>query len=101
MSTSVHNLLTNCDRKGVKEVFIFSDGCVGQNKNSTMATMLLYLINNCQSIEEISLRYFCSFHGQSEGDSAHSAIAFAMNQVENIQVPSQLEPIIRLARKKP
>lgn len=40
MSTSVHNFLTNCDRNGVKEVLIFRDGCVGQNENSTMATML-------------------------------------------------------------
>lgn len=101
MSTSVHYFLTNCDRRGVKEVCMFSDGCVGQNKNSTMAAMLLYVISNSESIEEISLRYFCSFHGQSEGDSVHSAIAFAMNQVGNIYVPSQLEPIIRLARKKP
>ncbi|CAG4989572.1 unnamed protein product [Parnassius apollo] len=101
ISTCVYYFLTNCDRKSVKEVFLFCDGCSGQNKNSVMAAMLLYLINNCESIEEISLRYFCSFHGQSEGDSVHSAIAFAMAKAGNVFVPCQLEPIIRLARKNP
>lgn len=95
------NFLTDCDNKGVKEVFSFCDGFSGQNKNSVMAANLLYFINTSKSVEEISSRYICPFHGQSEGDSVHSAIAYAMSQAGNIFVPCQLEPILRLARRKP
>ncbi|CAH1112741.1 unnamed protein product [Psylliodes chrysocephalus] len=79
---------------------LFSDGCSGQNKNSITATMLLCTVANSKNIEEISLRFFESFHGQNEEDSAHSAISTALTTAGDIFVPSQLHPIIRLARRK-
>lgn len=101
ISTAVFNFLTHYDAQGVKKVYLFSDGCQGQNKNSVMASMLLYFMMNSESVEEISLRFFCPSHGQSEGDSVHSAVSYAMSKAGNIYVPSQLVPIIRLARKDP
>lgn len=62
--------------------------------------MLLYTVANSKTIEEISLRFFESFHGQNEGDSAHSAISRALATAGDIFVPSQLCPIVRLARRK-
>lgn len=69
ITTCVYKALTDLDDKGAKIVSLFSDGCSGQNKNSIMAAMLLYTVNNSTNIETISLRFFESFHGQNEGDS--------------------------------
>lgn len=62
--------------------------------------MLLYTINNSTNLKEISLRYFETNHGQSEGDSAHSTISTAISKAGNVYVPSQLLPIFRLARSQ-
>nr|CAH7765065.1 unnamed protein product [Callosobruchus chinensis] len=65
-----------------------------------MAAMLLYSVGKFESIERISLRFFESNHGQSEGDSAHSAIGTAISQAGDVFVPSQLFPIFQLARRQ-
>ena len=100
ISTAVFMSLADYDQKGIKSVYLFSDGCPGQNKNTIMPTMMLYMINRSSNIEEISLRFFESFHGQSEGDSAHSAINSALERAGDIFVPSQLSTIIKMARRK-
>lgn len=46
------------------------------------------------------MRFFETNHGQSEGDSAHSAISSAIESGGDIFVPSQLHPIMKLARRK-
>lgn len=71
-----------------------------QNKNWVVATMLLYTIANTSNIEDISLFFFESFHGQNEGDSAHSAVSTTLVNAGDLFIPSQLYPVIRLARRK-
>lgn len=100
ISTAVYKALKFYDEQGCTSAHLFSDGCTGQNKNSIIATMMLYTINNSTNLREISLRYFESYHGQSEGDSAHSTISSALSRAGNVYVPSQLIPIFRLARSK-
>lgn len=100
ISTAIHMVLKEHDKNGLKKAFLFSDGCPGQNKNTIMVAMLLHLINSSSNLNEVSLRYFESFHGQSEGDSAHSAITTAIKQAGDVFVPSQLAPIFSLARRK-
>lgn len=84
----------------LRKAYLFSDGCGGQNKNSIIATTLLYIINNSTNLEEVSLRFFAPHHGQNEGDSAHSAISNAVKKAGDIMVPSQLIPVFRLARRQ-
>lgn len=101
ISSCIYKALSAYDTKNiVKSVALFSDGCSGQNKNSITAAMLLYTVANSRHIEKISIRFFESFHGQNEGDSAHSAISTALTTAGDIFVPSQLYPIVRLARRK-
>lgn len=100
IATAVYKTLQHYDSKCVTLVSLFSDGCRGQNKNSVVDAMLLYAVVNSSSIAEISLRYFESFHGQNEGDSAHRAISSAVAHSGNVYIPSQLHPIFRLARSK-
>ena len=99
IATCVFKALDFYNSTGIKNVSLYSDGCTGQNKNSIMATMLLYVVASCVNIEEISLRFFESFHGQNEGDSAHSAISYAIKQGGDLFVPSQLSPVFKLARR--
>lgn len=99
VGTAVHLALTEYDKQGVTCANLFADGCTGQNKNSIIPAMLLYTLYNSNNLEKVSLRYFETSHGQSEGDSAHSAITTAMKNVGQVSVPSQLIPIFKLARK--
>ncbi|CAH1997201.1 unnamed protein product [Acanthoscelides obtectus] len=72
---------------------------VATAKTRIVASMLLHSISKFPTIEEISLRFFETNHGQSEGDSAHSAISRAISKAGNVFLPSQLYPIISLARR--
>ncbi len=70
-------------------------------KNSILPTMVLSFMERSVSINSFTIHFFETNHGQSEGDSMHSTIERAMNQVSEIMVPSQLAPILRMARKEP
>lgn len=99
IATTVYKALQNYDRAGVKKVNLFCNGCSGQNKNSIIATIILYVVNTATNIESISLRYFEAFHGQNEGDTCHSTISTALSTAGNVFVPIQLLPIFSLARR--
>lgn len=100
ISTCLYKYLMTLDLNNIEEVFLFSDGCSGQNKNSAIATMLLHVVLTSKNIRMISLRFFEPYHGQNEGDSAHSAIQTSISAAGDLFVPSQLIPVIRLARHK-
>lgn len=101
ISSCVFRTLQIYDSKThIKSVALFADGCSGQNKNSIIVTMLLYAVAMTSNIQDISLYFFESFHGQNEGDSAHSAVGTALSSAGDIFIPAQLYPIIRLARRK-
>ncbi|CAG9768645.1 unnamed protein product [Ceutorhynchus assimilis] len=87
--------------KGVHTIELFCDGCYGQNKNSVVASMLLYSLAKYNTIKNITLKFFETNHGQNEGDSAHSAIGYALAHSGDLFVPSQLYPVIRGARTQP
>ena len=94
ISTCLYKYLNFLDEKGIKNVSLFSDGCTGQNKNSIVTSMLLHVVSTSKNIETISLNFF-----ESEGDSAHSAIEHAIKKCVKLFVPSQLSPVVRLARR--
>lgn len=101
IATAVFKTLKKYDEeKKIKSAYLFADGCGGQNKNSIMATALFYTVLNCENLKEISLRFFSPNHGQNEGDSAHSAINYAVKKAGDLFTPSQLVPVFRLARQK-
>ena len=99
ISTSVHTALKFYDSKGIEKAYLFADGCSGQIKISFTPSMMLYTVINSKNLE-ISLRSFETNHGQSEGDSAHSTIGHALNNAGDLSVPSQIFPVVSLARPK-
>ncbi|CAG9765951.1 unnamed protein product [Ceutorhynchus assimilis] len=100
IATCVYNALQFYDSKGIKVASLYSDGCSGQNKNNIMATMLLYTVLHSTNLDEISLKFFETSHGQNEGDSVHSCISYAIKHSGNLFIPSQLYPVFKLARRK-
>lgn len=76
IATCVFKDISEYINKSVKSIQLYSDGYYGQNKNSIMAFMLLYALHKNTTIQEISLIFFGTNHGQNEGDSVHSAINY-------------------------
>ena len=98
MSTGVAEVLKFYDDKGVKKAYLFADGCGGQNKNSIFPAMMLHIVLHSKNLKQVSLRYFVTSHGQSEGDSVHSAVTHAIKNSGDVFQTVQLETIIQSAR---
>ena len=73
IASHVNVFLQRMDDLGFKEVSLFSDGCCGQNKNSIVPTMMLSFVQS-KSVKSVTLYFFETRHGQSEGDSMHSVM---------------------------
>ncbi len=101
IASHLYNFLLEADSDGIEEVALFADGCAGQNKNSSIPSMMLRFVNNAKNVKQITMYYFETAHGQSEGDSAHSTIERALKRAGEICLPSQLAAVIRLARITP
>ena len=99
ISSYLLDFLKQQDEKGVSEVTLFSDGCVGQNKNTITITALLYFIQNARSVQNVAVYFFVTDHGQSEGDSMHSTIERRVRSLPELFLPSQLATTIQMARK--
>lgn len=98
IASCVYIHLQELDKSRYKNVNLFADGCPGQNKNTIVASMLLHFIRTSKYIQEVSLRFFETNHGQNEGDSCHSAISSAVGAEGEILVPSKLPSVIVKAR---
>lgn len=98
IASCVFSFLQRLDETKHIKANLFADGCPGQNKNTIIACMLLYFVRESKNVNEVSLRFFETTHGQNEGDSAHSAISTAVDDTGEILVPSMMPSIIEKAR---
>lgn len=88
------------DQPNKKSVYMMSDSCGGQNKNSIFAAMCLYLIQTHPTLEKIRHSFFEPGHSEMECDSIHSKIEKKSKHVP-VYVPEGWAQIIRMARNKP
>lgn len=79
-------------------VYMFSDSCGGQNRNSNMCAMLLYAVQKLD-IPLITHNFFESGHSVIECDSVHAHIEHAARHV-NIFDPSGWYTAVQMASKK-
>ncbi|KAF2896723.1 hypothetical protein ILUMI_09452 [Ignelater luminosus] len=63
---------TNLD--GAIEILLYSDNCVGQQKNRYILSMYIYALLTFQNIKSITHKFLIVGHTQNEGDNAHSLI---------------------------
>lgn len=99
IASSLYDFLTKKDQEGAKEVNLFCDGCPGQNKNSILPGMLHCFLRHSSSIHTVTVYFFETNHGQSEGDSMHSVIERKLRKMGDIFLPAQLAVLMQLARK--
>lgn len=98
ISTCIYKFLQEMDADGKEQVTLFCDGCVGQNKNSVLHSMIFYTLQKATNLKKVSVNYFETNHGQSEGDCMHSVIERKVKRQPEIMVPSQLATIVQMAR---
>ena len=101
IASNLYSYLTVVDGEKKKEVALFCDGCRGQNKNSILPAMLMRFVKHAKSITSVTVSYFATNHGQSEGDAMHSTIERAMKNFGDIFLPAQLAALIKLSRRNP
>ena len=101
IASNLFNYLSILDEQRKEEVSLFSDGCIGQNKNCILPAMLMYFLAESLSVTKITLYYFETSHGQSEGESIHSTIERALKNTGDLFLPCQLAMLILGARKNP
>ena len=106
IASCLNKLLEGLEKEKKKHVFLFSDSCIGQNKNSIVVSCFMRFLETSQSIETITMRYFEPEHGQNSGDSMHSACEREVRQTAKVEgavhIPSHLVPCLaRACTKKP
>nr|CAH7748739.1 unnamed protein product [Callosobruchus chinensis] len=94
IATCVFKAIEEYSQRGIKIIHLYCDGCYGQNKNSVVASMLLYTLSKFPKIEEICLRFFETNHERMR------EIRPIVPSVTLYLTPNQLYPVIRFARSK-
>lgn len=89
-------ILTKMKEK--EDIILYSDGCTGQNRNSTLSNALLNLCmtHNITVIQ----KYLQKGHTQMEVDSMHSKIEKKLKN-RAINVPADYVRVCKIARKHP
>jgi hypothetical protein len=76
------NSLSPC----TEQVTLFSDSCIGQNRNKFVASALLHAVCTSTYLEVVNYIFLEPEHTQMECDSMHSAMEYAKRKT-NIYVP--------------
>lgn len=84
----------------IKHVCLYSDSCIGQNRNRYMALALLHTLCEERGVnfDIIDHKFLESGHTYMEVDSMHAACEHA-KRYTNIYVPSQWDTILQMARR--
>ena len=83
-----------------KNVILFSDTCGGQNQNQYVATMLMHVAENHETIETLDHIFMVQGHSHMEVDNMHSAIERKSGGLQ-IYEPYGWEVVACIARKNP
>ena len=85
----------------VTTVILWSDGCCYQNRNSQLASAILYFLrsNKKPHLEEVHQKFLTKGHTQMEVDSMHAAIETASAKIE-LSTPPEWVTIMKSARPK-
>lgn len=85
----------------IRKVVMYSDTCGGQNKNSHLAAMFTYLMQENTALSEINHKFLVAGHTRMECDADHSLIEKQKKKTEAPVVhPHDWATLIRCASKK-
>ncbi|KAG8173504.1 hypothetical protein JTE90_027253 [Oedothorax gibbosus] len=98
IASCLYNYIMSYTNK--KSVYMMSDSCGGQSKNSIFAAMCLHLVQIHPTVKKIWHSFFQPGHSEMECDSIHSKIEKKSKNV-SVYVPEGWAQIIRKARHNP
>ena len=79
VGSSVVKFLRHPDYRNAEQIVIWADNCVGQLKNWTMFSAMVYEVNNYYSnVSKVSIKYFEKGHTVMSADSYHHQVEKAM-----------------------
>ena len=85
------------------KIVLFSDSCIGQNKNSVVIASFINFLETSRSTVEIVINYFEPGHGQNSGDSIHATCEREIRETSQVEgavhVPSHIVPCLARACK--
>lgn len=81
------------------DYILWADNCTGQNKNWTLYTALVQVVNQESGPNSITLKYLTKGHTHMSADSAHGCIEKRLKKVGNVYDFEQLNEVIRDSRK--
>ena len=88
--------------RDTKKITMWLDNCSGQNKNWTLYTMMLFIVNSPNyDVEEIHLKYFEPGHTFMASDAAHGRIEKQMRKTRKIYDFRDFVETIKQAKCEP
>ncbi|KAK3922735.1 Ras-related protein Rab-20 [Frankliniella fusca] len=79
----------------VRHIYLFSDCCSGQNRNSIVAAMLLAVMETHATVKKIDHIFSVPGHTRMECDAKHSRMEHQKAKSGLISVPSQWYEVVR------
>jgi len=70
--------------RDIKNVVFYVDNCGAQNKNWTLFTALISLVNSAGGPQTVTLRYLEKGHTFMSADSYHASVESAMRKMKNV-----------------
>lgn len=90
------------DNKTLKNLILWSDSCVPQNRNSFMSYAIAYFLQLNPSIESITMKFSTPGHScVQEIDSVHSCIERVLDKVEYFSPVSLLRILLKVNSARP
>ena len=100
IASSVYSyIIDEARNNNTREVTIYSDNCMGQNKNSAVALMYAKVVATIPTIDVITHKFLEKGHTENEGDSMHSVIEKSIGKIP-VYIPHQYYTLVRSAKKK-
>lgn len=84
----------------VKTLILWSDSCGGQNRSIKLVLLMIYILQNHPSLENISLRYRLSGHSFLPNDSDFGDVECALKREEKICTDEAYIKVMETCRNK-
>lgn len=94
IASCIFNHIMNEVKDNTVELFLFSDCCSGQNRNSLVATMFHILLCLHTSLKVVNHIFLVPGHTRLECDSKHSVIERKKQHAGMISIPSQWYEVV-------
>lgn len=84
----------------IKKLILWSDSCGGQNRSIKLVLMMMYILDNHETLESISLRYLLSGHSFLPNDTEFGEIETALKRHEKLYKDKHYMDVMEQCRRK-